>query len=88
MSWLSVQPIPSQQRRPQENQKLLKRIQQRQPTYNHLEWEQERERNEHLCERICRYPYRPRYTADQRQVYYYESPSKADADAGAAEAGA
>eukprot|EP01062_Namystynia_karyoxenos_P001415 TRINITY_DN1048_c0_g1_i1.p2 TRINITY_DN1048_c0_g1~~TRINITY_DN1048_c0_g1_i1.p2 ORF type:complete len:206 (+),score=76.46 TRINITY_DN1048_c0_g1_i1:87-704(+) len=56
----------------QENQKLLSRIQQRQPTYNHLQWEQERERNEMLCERICRYPYRPRQTAEQRQVYYYE----------------
>jgi len=41
-----------------ENQSLLKRIQQRQPTYNHLKWEQDRERNEQMCERICRYPYR------------------------------
>eukprot|EP00756_Hemistasia_phaeocysticola_P008877 Hpha_TRINITY_DN14760_c0_g1::TRINITY_DN14760_c0_g1_i1::g.102929::m.102929 len=56
----------------QENQKLLGRIQHRQPTYNHLQWEQQRERNEMLCERICRYPYRPRQTADERQVYYYD----------------
>lgn len=42
-----------------ENHSLLKRIQERQPTYNHLEWEQDRERNELMCDRICRYPYRP-----------------------------
>jgi len=57
----------------QDNQKLLSRIQHRQPTYNHLQWEQQRERNEELCERICRYPYRPRQTVDERQgLYYYE----------------
>lgn len=43
----------------QENMALLKRLQQRPPTYNHLVWEQQRERNEALCDRICRYPYRP-----------------------------
>jgi len=43
----------------QENQALLKRIQQSQPTYNHMSWEQQRERSELLCQRICRYPYRP-----------------------------
>ena len=42
-----------------ENHALLKRIQERPPTYNHLEWEQDRERSEQLCDRICRYPYRP-----------------------------
>jgi hypothetical protein len=42
-----------------ENHALMKRIQERSPTYNHLAWEQDRERNEQLCERICRYPYRP-----------------------------
>jgi hypothetical protein len=42
----------------QENQQLLRRIQQRQPTYNHLKWEQDRERNEQICERICRHPYK------------------------------
>jgi hypothetical protein len=42
-----------------ENYSLLKRIQERPPTYNHLQWEQDRERNERLCERICRHPYRP-----------------------------
>ncbi|KAJ9464284.1 hypothetical protein DIPPA_07349 [Diplonema papillatum] len=57
----------------QENQKLLRRIQSRQPTYNHLLWEQERERSETLCERICRYPYRPR-AAPERDMYYYDGP--------------
>jgi len=42
-----------------ENHSLLKRIQERQPNYNHLQWEQDRERSEQLCDRICRYPYRP-----------------------------
>lgn len=53
----------------QENQALLKRIQSRQPTYNHLLWEQDRERSEALCERICRYPYRPS-DADYADEYY------------------
>lgn len=43
----------------QENHSLLKRIQEQQPTYNHLQWEQDRERSEQLCDRLCRYPYRP-----------------------------
>lgn len=42
-----------------ENHALLKRIQEQQPTYNHLQWEQDRERSEQMCDRICRYPYRP-----------------------------
>ena len=67
----------------QENQKLLRRIQARQPTYNHLAWEQERERSEILCERICRYPYRPRTTAE-KNLYYYESPTATAGAAGTA----
>jgi hypothetical protein len=42
-----------------ENHSLLKRIQEQPPTYNHLGWEQDRERSEQLCDRICKYPYRP-----------------------------
>eukprot|EP01010_Urceolus_cornutus_P003622 NODE_516_length_1584_cov_237.054723_g393_i0.p1 GENE.NODE_516_length_1584_cov_237.054723_g393_i0~~NODE_516_length_1584_cov_237.054723_g393_i0.p1 ORF type:complete len:305 (-),score=51.88 NODE_516_length_1584_cov_237.054723_g393_i0:638-1552(-) len=42
----------------EENKALLQRIHARQPTYDRLVWEQQRERNEQLCERICRYPYR------------------------------
>jgi hypothetical protein len=42
-----------------QNHSLLKRIQEQQPTYNHLQWEQDREKGEQLCDRICRYPYRP-----------------------------
>jgi len=42
-----------------ENLSLLKRIREKQPTYNHLAWEHDREKSEQLCDRICRYPYRP-----------------------------
>lgn len=56
----------------QENQGLLKRIQRRQPTYNHLVWEQDRERNEALCERICRYPYRPTGEGEDQMYPYYD----------------
>lgn len=42
-----------------ENYALLKRIQERPPSYSHLQWEQDRERNEKLAERICHYPYKP-----------------------------
>lgn len=45
-----------------ENHALLKRIQDRKPTYDHLQWEQDRDRNEQLCERISKYPYRPHGT--------------------------
>jgi len=40
-----------------ENQALLKRIQQKQPFYNHLEWEEDRRRNEKYLKNICEYPY-------------------------------
>jgi len=58
----------------QENQALLKRIQSKQPTYNHLMWEQDREKSEALCARICRYPYRPgpEYSADYYEDEYYQ----------------
>jgi hypothetical protein len=46
-----------------ENHSLMKRIQERAPTYSHLQWEQDRENNEQLCERICKYPYRPNGSA-------------------------
>ena len=42
-----------------ENHALLRRIQERPPTYNHLHWEQDREVNEALCERICKFAYCP-----------------------------
>jgi len=53
----------------QENQALLKRLQTRPPVYNHLMWEQERERNEVLCERICRFPYRLNAPADALEEF-------------------
>ena len=39
-----------------ENAALLKRIQTRQPTYNHLKWEEERRKNEEYLKNICEYP--------------------------------
>eukprot|EP00754_Rhynchopus_humris_P040721 Rhum_TRINITY_DN23853_c0_g1::Rhum_TRINITY_DN23853_c0_g1_i1::g.178861::m.178861 len=69
----------------QENQKLLRRIQSRQPTYSHLSWEQQRERSETLCERICRYPYRPR-TSAEKNLYYYDSPTQGGGAGGSPDA--
>ena len=40
-----------------ENQSILKRIQHRQPFYNHLNWEEERKINEKYCKNICQYDY-------------------------------
>ena len=39
-----------------ENQAILRRIQTREPTYNHLQWEEERRHNEQLIRNICEYP--------------------------------
>lgn len=36
-----------------ENHAMLKRIQQKQPVYNHLQWEHERKQNEIYCKNIC-----------------------------------
>ena len=38
------------------NQALLKRIQSRQPTYDHLRWEEERRRNEEYLRNISEFP--------------------------------
>eukprot|EP00514_Thraustochytrium_sp_LLF1b_P010660 CAMPEP_0184554342 /NCGR_PEP_ID=MMETSP0199_2-20130426/34713_1 /TAXON_ID=1112570 /ORGANISM="Thraustochytrium sp., Strain LLF1b" /LENGTH=130 /DNA_ID=CAMNT_0026950351 /DNA_START=397 /DNA_END=785 /DNA_ORIENTATION=- len=43
----------------QENQEILRRIQQREPFYNHTEWEQERKTHEQYMRNICEYPVLP-----------------------------
>jgi hypothetical protein len=40
-----------------ENQAILKRIQARQPVYNHLKWENDRKVNEQYCKNICEFQY-------------------------------
>jgi len=55
-----------------ENQSLLRRIQQRQPVYSHLHWEQERQRNEELVNRLARHPRRRPGEAGQ-PTYYYDA---------------
>ncbi len=39
-----------------QNAALLKRIQHRQPTYNHLRWEEERRKNEEYLKNISQFP--------------------------------
>jgi hypothetical protein len=39
-----------------ENQAILKRIQTRQPVYNHLQWENDHKKNEEYCRNISEYP--------------------------------
>jgi hypothetical protein len=46
-----------------ENYALLKRIQERPPTYNHLEWEHDWERNVAMSQRLSRLPQRPTRSA-------------------------
>ena len=42
-----------------ENQRILARIQSVQPTYNHVAWEADRDRQKALLSNICEYPYQP-----------------------------
>ncbi|GBG27875.1 Hypothetical Protein FCC1311_040982 [Hondaea fermentalgiana] len=44
------------QRITEENQKILRRIQERQPYYNHAQWEEERRLQERYVRNICEYP--------------------------------
>ncbi len=41
----------------EENLALLKRIQEKQPTYNSMKWIQDRKQNELYCKNICQYDY-------------------------------
>ena len=45
------------QRITMENQHILKRIQRREPTYNHVAWEEDRKVHESYLRNICEYPY-------------------------------
>jgi len=53
-----------------ENQCLLRRIQQRGPTYNHLQWEQDRAKNEEHITRLARHPVKKRDWAGSAAYYY------------------
>ena len=44
------------QRITQENQAILRRIQAREPNYNHLDWEESRRKNEQYLKNIAEYP--------------------------------
>ena len=44
------------QRITQENQAILRRIQAREPNYNHLDWEESRRKNEQYLRNIAEYP--------------------------------
>ena len=39
-----------------ENQEILRRIQQREPNYNHAQWEEDRRQHERYMKNICEYP--------------------------------
>mmetsp|Transcript_15910 Transcript_15910/g.40213 ORF Transcript_15910/g.40213 Transcript_15910/m.40213 type:complete len:223 (+) Transcript_15910:207-875(+) len=41
-----------------ENQEILRRIQQREPFYNHAQWEEDRKAHEQYMRNICEYPVR------------------------------
>merc|ERR1712065_52939 len=58
-----------------ENQALLKRIRNRQPVYNHLEWEQDRAKHEERVQRMSRF--QPRYRTVDDGDYVYEDPADA-----------
>jgi len=45
------------QRITMENKNILRRIQQREPNYNHLKWEQDRKVHESYIKNICEFPY-------------------------------
>ena len=47
------------QRITKENQKILKRIQDARPTYNHIGWEEEAQRNREILENISEFKTRP-----------------------------
>jgi len=53
-----------------ENQALLRRIQQKGPTYNHLQWEQDRSKNEDYIARLARHP--KRRDVAGATAYYYD----------------
>lgn len=59
-----------------ENQALLKRLQEKQPSYNINKWEKERANNEKMLKNICEYPYRLGVTDDLKRRNSSEHKSK------------
>ena len=52
-----------------ENKAILKRIEARQPVYNHLKWENDRRMNEAYCKNICEYQYVAKTTGKSPNEY-------------------
>lgn len=57
------------QRITKENQKILKRIQDARPTYNHIGWEEEAQRNREILENISEFKTRPVSKAKDDDVF-------------------
>ena len=71
------------QRITRENQNILKRIQQREPNYNHLQWEEDRRLHESYLTNICEYPYRGKRRGQRDQtmasdMYYGDTMQRSD----------
>ena len=62
------------QRITKENQKILKRIQNARPTYNHMRWEEEAKRNQDILQNICEFkpqPARRNEEQDEDSIFGY-----------------
>lgn len=62
------------QRITKENQKILKRIQNARPTYNHMLWEKEAKRNQDILQNICEFkpqPSRQNEPQDEDSIFGY-----------------
>lgn len=57
----------------EENRNILKRIQHKEPYYNHLDWEYERKIQEGYLRNICEYPYVLSDAMDQRALQMQRS---------------
>lgn len=54
------------QRITKENQKILKRIQNAKPTYNHARWEEEAKRSDDILQNICEFKPQPARRDEQQ----------------------
>ncbi|KAL7536807.1 hypothetical protein ACHAWF_005563 [Thalassiosira exigua] len=68
------------QRITKENQKILRRIQDASPTYNHMRWEEEAKRNHDILQNICEFKPQPVHGREQQDedsifgyMEFYES---------------
>ncbi|KAL7543397.1 hypothetical protein ACHAXR_013323 [Thalassiosira sp. AJA248-18] len=62
------------QRITKENQKILKRIQDARPTYNHMRWEEEAKKNSDILQNICEFkpqPVRRNEQQDEDSIFGY-----------------